>query len=117
MTVLIDTSHTREIDRMDDPSQSMERIWTRVSSGNLFILNIMLDRSSFGPHHTLLFCSKCASYLNRLTFNRGERPKMTEDEVRLAVLETIVTDTNQKFWKRVVHWLEMGIQRRISAGF
>ena len=31
---------------------------------------------------------------------------MTEDEVRLAVLETIVTDTNQKFWKRVVHWLE-----------
>ena len=36
-TVLIDTSATREIDRMDDPSQSMERIWTRVSRGSLFM--------------------------------------------------------------------------------
>jgi hypothetical protein len=34
---LIDTSHTREIDRMDDPSQSMVRIWTRVSIGSLFM--------------------------------------------------------------------------------
>src|SRR5579863_471755 len=37
VTVLIDTSVTREIDRMDDPSQSMERIWTRFSTGSLFI--------------------------------------------------------------------------------
>ena len=30
-TVLIDTSQTREIDRMDDPSQSIESIWTTLS--------------------------------------------------------------------------------------
>lgn len=36
-TVLIDTSHTREIDRMDDLSQSMERIWTRFARGNLLM--------------------------------------------------------------------------------
>jgi hypothetical protein len=30
-TVLIDTSHTREIDRMEDPSQSIARIWVRLS--------------------------------------------------------------------------------------
>src|SRR5262249_560276 len=36
-TVLIDTSATREIDRMDDPSQSMERIWTRFERGSLFM--------------------------------------------------------------------------------
>ena len=36
-TVLIDTSHTREIDRMDDASQSIERIWTRLFTGSLFI--------------------------------------------------------------------------------
>ena len=36
-TVLIDTSATREIDRMDDPSQSMERIWTRFARGSLFM--------------------------------------------------------------------------------
>src|SRR5580704_5314032 len=36
-TVLIDTSYTREIDRMDDPSQSMERIWIRVAIGSLSI--------------------------------------------------------------------------------
>jgi hypothetical protein len=41
-TVLIDTSHTLEIDRMDDPSQSMERIWTRFSRGNLFMPLIIL---------------------------------------------------------------------------
>jgi hypothetical protein len=28
---------TREIDRMDDPSQSMERIWTRLCRGSLFM--------------------------------------------------------------------------------
>ena len=37
LTVLIDTSHTRETERMDDPSHSIERIWTRVSVGNLFM--------------------------------------------------------------------------------
>src|SRR5262249_44616773 len=37
VTVLIDTSHTREIERMDDPSHSMARIWTRFSMGSLFI--------------------------------------------------------------------------------
>ena len=34
-TVLIDTSTTREIDRMEEPSQSMARIWMRLASGNL----------------------------------------------------------------------------------
>jgi hypothetical protein len=31
---------------------------------------------------------------------------MTDEEIRLAVLETIVSDTNQKFWKRLTHWME-----------
>jgi hypothetical protein len=31
------TPVTRAIDRMDDPSQSIERIWTRFSVGNLFM--------------------------------------------------------------------------------
>ena len=35
--VLNDTSHTREIERMDDPSQSIARIRARVSVGSLFI--------------------------------------------------------------------------------
>ena len=43
-TVLIDTSATREIDRIDDPSQSIERIWTRFSMFSLFMLNIMLEQ-------------------------------------------------------------------------
>ena len=34
-TVLIDTSTTREIDRMEEPSHSMERIWTRLAQGQL----------------------------------------------------------------------------------
>ena len=35
--MLIDTSQTREIDRIDDPSQSIVRICTRVSKGSLFM--------------------------------------------------------------------------------
>jgi hypothetical protein len=35
--VLIDTSQIRDIDRIDDPSQSMARIWTRLAVGSLFI--------------------------------------------------------------------------------
>jgi hypothetical protein len=42
-TVLIDTSATREIDRMDDPSHSMERIWTRLLRGSLFMREIQID--------------------------------------------------------------------------
>ncbi len=37
VTVLIDTPTTRETERMEDPSTSMERIWTLVSTGNLFM--------------------------------------------------------------------------------
>jgi hypothetical protein len=36
-TVLMLTSHTREIERMDEPSQSSWRIWTRLDMGSLFI--------------------------------------------------------------------------------
>jgi hypothetical protein len=36
-TVLIDTPVIRETERMLDPSQSIERIWTRVSKGSLFM--------------------------------------------------------------------------------
>jgi hypothetical protein len=36
-TVLIDTSHTREVDRRPDPSQSIERIWERLDTGCLFM--------------------------------------------------------------------------------
>jgi hypothetical protein len=35
--VLIDTSTTRLIDRMEEPSQSMLRIWTRFARGSLFM--------------------------------------------------------------------------------
>lgn len=34
---LIDTSMTRLIDRMDEPSTSMARIWVRVLMGSLFL--------------------------------------------------------------------------------
>ena len=37
LPVLIDTSATREIDRMDDPSQSMARIWVRLARGSWFM--------------------------------------------------------------------------------
>src|SRR5262249_44727703 len=36
-TVLMLTSTTREIDRMETPSQSIERIWTRFARGSLFM--------------------------------------------------------------------------------
>src|SRR5947208_16484832 len=36
-TVLIDTSHTRLIERMDVPSQSIARIWVRLARGSLFM--------------------------------------------------------------------------------
>src|SRR3954449_10509129 len=53
------TSQTREIDRMDDPSQSMARIWVRLSNGSLFILKLcltehVLSRSSFAVTLNLL---------------------------------------------------------------
>lgn len=35
--MLIDTSATRLMDRMDDPSHSIERMSTRLLRGNLFI--------------------------------------------------------------------------------
>ena len=37
-TELIDTSRTREIDRMDEPSHIMERIWTRLAVESLCTL-------------------------------------------------------------------------------
>ena len=37
VTVLIDTSTTREIDRMEEPSTSMGRIWTSLAIGSLFM--------------------------------------------------------------------------------
>ena len=33
------------IDRIDDPSQSIERIWARLARGSLFIANIIRDQS------------------------------------------------------------------------
>lgn len=44
-------SHTREIERMDDPSQSIERIWTRLDVGSLFmpiIYELICVASSLG---------------------------------------------------------------------
>lgn len=40
VTVLIDTSATRDTARMEEPSTSIERIWARFSRGSLFILKI-----------------------------------------------------------------------------
>src|SRR5262245_49721538 len=39
-TVLIDTPTTREIDRIEALSQRIERIWTRLARGSLFMLHI-----------------------------------------------------------------------------
>lgn len=36
-TVLMETSATRDIDRMEEPSTSMERIWMRLFRGSLFM--------------------------------------------------------------------------------
>src|SRR3569623_2565262 len=36
-TVLMDTSHTRLIERIEDPLQSSERIWTRLARCSLFM--------------------------------------------------------------------------------
>jgi len=36
-TVLIDTSASRETDRIDEPSQSIESIWARLAPGSLFM--------------------------------------------------------------------------------
>ena len=45
--MLIDTSARREMDRMELPSQSIERIWARLATGSLFmpyiIMNFMLS--------------------------------------------------------------------------
>jgi hypothetical protein len=35
--VLIDTSATRLIERMEEPSHSIARIWTRFAKGSLFM--------------------------------------------------------------------------------
>ncbi len=37
-TVLIDTSATRLMERIELPSQSMERIWMRVARGSLLAI-------------------------------------------------------------------------------
>ena len=37
-TVLMDTSATRLMDRMEDPSTSMERIWMRLARGSLLLI-------------------------------------------------------------------------------
>ena len=34
-------SASRETERMDDPSQSIERIWTRLATGSLFMSSII----------------------------------------------------------------------------
>ena len=52
-TVLMETSATREIDRMEEPSTSMERIWTRLFRGSLFMPSIyellcLASRMPFG---------------------------------------------------------------------
>ena len=49
-TVLIDTSGTRVTERMDDPSHSIERIWTRFSTDSLFMIQKMDRLMSFVKH-------------------------------------------------------------------
>jgi hypothetical protein len=56
--VLIETSTTREIERMDDPSQSIERIWARLSVGNLFMaLTITLALYLSSKKFSLKICT------------------------------------------------------------
>jgi hypothetical protein len=43
VTVLIETPHTRVIERRDDPSTKRLRIWTRFSNGSLFMPRLIRD--------------------------------------------------------------------------
>lgn len=67
---MIDTSATREIDRIDDPSQSMVRIWTRVFRGSLFmpLLSelLCLASSIFVISKTMLAESSVQAYACRI---------------------------------------------------
>ena len=40
-TVLIETSASRETERIEAPSVSMERIWARLATGSLFMPGII----------------------------------------------------------------------------
>src|SRR5437870_3600762 len=51
LTVLIDTSATRAIARMLDPSQSIERIWTRFSMDSRFIGHCVAYVPSYSKHY------------------------------------------------------------------
>jgi hypothetical protein len=44
------TSQTRAVERMDEPSQSMERIWTRLSKGSLFMTSKMIYLNTIVKH-------------------------------------------------------------------
>src|SRR5438552_26451 len=54
VTVLRETSATRVIDRRDEPSQSIERIWTRLASASLFMPRI-IARHPYSFKHKVYF--------------------------------------------------------------
>src|SRR5712692_1370824 len=54
VTVLRETPVTRVIARMDDPSQSIERIWTRLARGSLFMRGIIPARAYSVKHKFIL---------------------------------------------------------------
>jgi hypothetical protein len=81
--VLMETPTTREIDRMEEPSTSIERIWTRFSWGSLFmpsIYELLCLASSILFHllHSERFCD---------IFPFNESPIL---EIGLDIDETIV---------------------------
>jgi hypothetical protein len=49
--LLIDTSATREIYRVDDTSQSIERIWTHLARGTLFMPQMPPVYTAFSRHY------------------------------------------------------------------
>ena len=70
--VLIDTSATRLIERMDEPSQSMARIWTRLERGSLFMPKFILNFLHYNKQKVQFWC--CSSHPRnvwRLTSNLG----------------------------------------------
>jgi hypothetical protein len=50
-TASYEQSTTRQIDRIDDPSQSIDRIWARLCVSSLFMTQKVTDVMAFDKHY------------------------------------------------------------------
>src|SRR5689334_15011510 len=74
------TSATRLIDRIDEPSQSIERIWTRLARGSLFIplrYELSCFPSSIFVHRKIGSIGSGSSAVASDRGSRLQRPSMT----------------------------------------